>query len=68
MKERAAAEHLLNVAMFHELFLCSVHWSKGQSMTHRIVANIYINNKRKMMADSVHKDNVVSFKKRQREK
>ena len=68
IKERAAAEHLLNVVMFHELFLCSVYWSKGQSMTHRIVANIYINNKRKMMADSVHKDNVVSFKKRQREK
>ena len=40
MKERAAAEHLLNVLMFHEPFLCSVHWSKGQIMTHRIIANI----------------------------
>ena len=31
MKERAAAaENLLNVVMFHEPFLCSVHWSKGQ--------------------------------------
>ena len=62
-EERAAAEHLFNVAMFHEPFLCSVHWSKGQSMTHRIIANIYFNNKRKIMTDSVHKDNVVSFKK-----
>ena len=68
MKERAAAEHLLNVLMFHESFLCSVHWSKGQSMTHRIITNIHFNNKRKIMTDSVHKDNVVSFKKRQREK
>ena len=68
MKERAAAEHLLNVVMFHEPFLCSVHWSKGQRMTHRIIANIYFNNKRKIMTDSVHKDNVVSFKKRQKEK
>ena len=68
MKERAAAEYLLNFVMFHEPFLCSVHWSTGQSMTHRIIANIYFNNKRKIMTDSVHKDNVVSFKKRQREK
>ena len=37
-------------------------------MTHRITANIYFNNKRKIMTDSVHKDNVVSFKKWQREK
>ena len=68
MKERGATEHLFNVAMFHEPFLCSVHWSKGQSMTHKIIANIYFNNKRKIMTDSVHKDNVVSFKKRQTEK
>ena len=54
--------------MFHELFLCSVHWVKEQSMTHRIIANIYFNNKRKIMTDSVHKDNLVSFKKRKREK
>ena len=63
MKERAAAEHLLNVVMFHEPFLSSVHWSKGQSMTHRIIGNIYFNNKRKIVNDSVHEDNVLSFKK-----
>ena len=68
MKERAAAEHFLNVVMFHEPLLCSVHWSKGQSMTHRIIANIYFNYKRKIMTDAAHKNNVVSFKKRQREK
>ena len=49
MKERAAAEHLLNVVMFHEPFLSSVHWSKRQSMTHRIIGNIYFNNKRKIV-------------------
>ena len=64
MKERTAAEHLLNVVIFHEPFLCSVHWSKGQSITHRIIANIHFNNKRKIMTGSVHKDNVVSFKRR----
>ena len=63
MKERATAEHLFNVVMFCEPFLCSVDWRKGQSMTHRIIANIYFNNKRKLITDSVHKDNVVSFKK-----
>ena len=68
MKEKAAPEHLLNVVMLHEPFLCSAHWSKGQSMTHRIIANIFFGNKRKIMTDSVHKDNVVPFKKQQREK
>ena len=33
MKERAAAKNLPNVVMFYEPFLCSVHWSTGQSMT-----------------------------------
>ena len=55
MQERAAAEHLLNVVMFHEPFLCRVHWSKGQRMTHRIIADIYFNNKRKIMADQFTK-------------
>ena len=68
MKERNAPEHLFNVVMFHESFLCSFHWSKGESMTHRIIANIYFNNQRKIMTYSVHKNNVVSLKKRQREK
>ena len=68
MKGRAPTEHLLNVVMFHEHFLCSAYWSKGQSMTHRIISNSYFNNKRKIMTDSVHKNNVVSFRKRQREK
>ena len=67
MKERAATEHLLNVVMFREPCLCSAHWSKGQSMTYRIISNSYFNNKKKIMTDSVHKDNVVSFKKRQME-
>ena len=35
MKERTAAEHILDIVMFHQPFLCSAHWSKGQSMTHR---------------------------------
>ena len=43
MKQRAAAEYLLYVVMFHEPVLCSVHWSKGQSMTRRAIANICFN-------------------------
>ena len=68
MKEKTAAQYLLDTVMFHEPFLCSMHWVAGQKMTHSIIANIYFNNKRKIMTDLVHKDNVVSFKKRQREK
>ena len=55
LRDRAAVEHILNVVMFHEPFLCSVHWSEGQSMTHSIITNIYFHNKRKMMVDSVTK-------------
>ena len=62
MKERVAAEYLLKVVMFHEPFLCSVNWSTGQSMAHRIIVSICFNNKRKIMTDSVHSDNVVLFK------
>ena len=68
MKKRTDAEYFLNVLMFHETFLYSVHWSTGKSTTHRIIANIYFNNKRKIMTNSIHKDNVVLFKKRQTEK
>ena len=68
MKKRADAEYFLNVLMFHETFLYSVHWSTEKSTTHKIIANIYFNNKRKIMTNSIHKDNVVSFKKRQTEK
>ena len=61
MKERIAAQYLLDIVMFHEPFLCCMHWSAGQKMTHSMIANIYFNNKRKIMTDIVHKDNVVSI-------
>ena len=48
MKEKGAAEYLLNVLMFHEPFLYSVHWRTGQSMTHRTITNIYFSNERKI--------------------
>ena len=51
MKEKDAAEYLLNVVMFHEPFLYSVHWRAGQSMTHRIITNIYFSNERKIRTD-----------------
>lgn len=67
--DRTAAEHVL----FHQLqsfetFTCDTHKEKGQKLANRIITNIYFNNKRKQSTDTVMKDKVKSFKKRQREK
>ena len=68
MKERTAAQYLLDIVMFHEPFFMLYALECRTKMTHNIIANIYFNNKRKIMTDFVHKGNVVSFKKQQREK
>ena len=46
--------------------LCALEY-RGKH-DHRIIGNTYFNNKRKIMTDLVHKDNVASFKKQQKKK
>ena len=69
LSSRVAAENLLNhVFQSYETFTCNVHESTGQVITNRKIVNIFFNNQRKLVTDSVVADGVKSFKKRQREK
>ena len=65
---RKAALIVLNNCIKHDSFLCSCHWTDGKVYVDKIIVNVYFNNKRKIITDEIHKDNIASFKKRQREK
>ena len=51
-----------------QTFTCEAHESARQTFTNRAIANIYLNNQRKILTDAVVADGLRSFKKRQREK
>ena len=69
IRARKAAELVLSHTFgIYQDFTCNDHRALGQTFVNRIISNIFFNNKRKATTSSVHKDNVVSFKKRQREK
>lgn len=66
---RKAAEVVLtHIFDSYEDFTCNLHKAAGQSFAHRVISNVFFNNKRKILTSSMRKDSVVSFKKRQREK
>ena len=66
---RLAAETVLkHVFNRFQTFTYVAHESTGQTFTNRTIANIYLNNQRKISTDAVVTDGVRSFKKRQREK
>ena len=68
LRSRRAAEITLSyIFESYQEFTCTEHVAAGQRFTHRVVSNIYFNNKRKTSTAAVIKDNVTSFKKRQRE-
>ena len=69
IRARKAAEIVLSHTFgIYQDFTCNDHRALGQTFVNQIISNIFFNNKRKATTSSVHKDNVVSFKKRQREK
>ena len=69
LPSRLAAETVLkHVFNSFQTFTCEAHESAGQTFTNRTIANIYLNNQRKISTDAVVADGVRSFKKRQREK
>ena len=49
-------------------FTCEVHEKGGQAFTNCTIANIYLNNQKKISTDAVVANRVRSFKKRQKEK
>lgn len=50
------------------LFSCSIHEEQNRKVAIRIVTNTFYNNQQKLVTDSVRKQNVKEFKKRQRTK
>ena len=69
LPSRLAAETVLkHVFNRFQTFTYVAHESAGQTFTNRTIANIYLNNQRKISTDAVVTDGVRSFKKRQREK
>ena len=59
-------KHVFN--SFQTFFTCKAHESTVQTFTNRTIANIYLNNQRKVLTDAAVADGVRSIKKRQREK
>ena len=48
-------------------FLCDGHFSKGLEILFNIMVNIFYNNKQKMVYDSICIDQIIGFKRKQRE-
>ena len=65
---RSLAEYVLINYCHSELFTCHSHQDWGYKFASRIVANVFFNNKRKLTTANVRKDQVTSFKTRQRSK
>ena len=65
---REAAHHVLKTYCCNVNFTCDRHVDWGSVSVRKIVINIFYNNKRKLQSDEVRKDDLVSFKKRQRKK
>ena len=64
---RTCAEHILRQFLTSDGFVCTNHSSWGMQFALKIIVNIFFNNKQKEIADSVRKDLVKGFKKRQLE-
>ena len=66
LPSRLAAETVLkHVFNSFQTLTCEAHENAGQTFTNRTIANIYLNNQRKISTDAVVADRVRSFKKRQ---
>lgn len=65
---RTLAEHVLSKFCHHGKFTCSNHENWGFKFASKIIVNIFFNNKKKLTNADVRKDNVKTFKKRQRSK
>ena len=64
LPSRLAAETVLKHAFnSFQTFACEAHESAGQTFTNGTIANIYLNNQRKISTDAVIADGVRSFKK-----
>ena len=68
LPSRYAAEKLLGEFLTGRVVECDIHDKQLFSKIIRIISNIYLNNKRKKLTDSVIKDKVAAFKRSKRDK
>ena len=71
MQYHKAVKLVLGSREGYQTFLCSNHQNCGKEIMHTVVSNIYFNNTRKrvsdsIVADNIVADNIVAFKKRQK--
>ena len=62
---RKAAEIILDTYSPKYIFTCDQHIEKGYRFATKIVTNIFYNNKQRLSSDSIRKDSLKLFKKRQ---
>ena len=65
LAEETVLKHVFNS---FETFTYETHGSAGQTFTNHTIANIYLNNQRKISTDAEVANGVRSFKKRQRKR
>ena len=68
LQKRKSFELVLHKTTDHVTFLCLDHCSKGLDLFHSFVINIYPNNSRKRVSDTVTTENIVGFKKKSKGK
>ena len=65
---REAGQYVISKYCPNAMFTCDEHIEWDTKFATQIIVNIFYNNKQKLTADSVRKEAVKTFKKRQREK
>ena len=68
LSTRHGALCMLRHYLHNYQFLCDGHLSKGLEILFNIMVNIFYNNKQKIVYDSICKDQIIEFKRKQREK
>lgn len=65
---RKAGEYILSRSLDYQGFCCETHETIVFDHAIRIISNVYFNNQRKRLTETVLKDQVVAFKKNKRAK
>ena len=66
LSSRKASLFIIRSFLFEEIVDCEEHSSKISSVANRIIINIFFNNQRKRVSETVVKDRLASFKKLKR--
>ena len=65
---RSAARYVLRHFGSNIVFACQDHLDFAVNLVSKIIVNVYFNNKQKLVNDTIRKEQLAEFKKRQRSK